>query len=1564
MSNTPVLLSSTDSCAMPDQGVVSDRSGGPQGLIDCSREGTAEVSAAGLGPSTGTVHTGPSLRCVSANVQKSALNHGLLLENNRDSDIIFVQEPYRGFIKIVSSTSSPDGEDYCHTTAHRSFICLGYSEKTRVLIYVNVRWRSASPQLRTALVRHDDVACVTLRVAGEEMLFVNVYNDSRTFSAVTHLLGCAELLPKVTVMAGDFNLRDPMWDAGERGPGAASRHLSQREQLIELATEQLGLALANDPDGPPTWLPNNLNVRDGVIDLVWVNPDVGTVSGIQVDDLGRVRSDHAVLRWEVPLQVAAKAVPNVKRGSEEGEAYVRQCRAVLNALPLEFSSREHVEGVGQWVSGRWKSAWDQHASLPVASTHSRSWWSRECTTRMKELRNLRLQRKELVAERRRWQSRVVQAGIGFDLAWVREVTRLTQEVAAITAHIDRAGRRLKGAVRRAKRVFFDETIARTQPSRVWDLVDWTRPRKATASTGLTDSEGRPIEEPDRLAEAFQEQFTPTNPRLVDMAILEEMPQLEERSFPPITEREVQEALSDTSNFSAPGPDNASWFWLKHIVSDLSGCECGDDAHVAKHSNTVVRVAAYFNACIQFGIHPSIFKQSRTVVIPKLGKPDYSKAKAYRPIVLLNCLGKLLEKVIARRMQFDAQKAGVMHPCQFGGAFQHSTQDAGIQLVHCIQQAWKRGLDSSALLLDVAQFFPSVHHQMMAAILRKQGFHSTLCMYFEDYLVGRQTEFVFNGHQSGPTDFSTGVGQGSALSPVLTGLYLAPVLHLVAPVGEVLEGNATLQFFVDDGLLHVAADPGPTYDRSDGLLYNNLVLRRLVELVVKHLGRLGLGVEVDKLELMHFRRARAAKWSEREPLGPALEARIDGVVRVVVPKAVMRYLGFFLDPKLTFREHVRFYATKASSTVQALRLLGNSARGLSPRDKRRLYISNVLPVLAYGAQLWWHPSWKGRKWVADALQKAQNRAARWITGGFRTTPPGALEMMAGLFPVKHQIDKLMKKACLRTRVLHMGHPTRAHLPAPWRASQSNIKAPMPLGNCPGRDDNSPMVHVNILGCASTEEFDVLHAECRPGERLVDMLADRVVHHLNVVEGERAPPKAEKDRLTAWINTRLNPLIWGIESDRACALVFTDGSQKKLDGPGPRVAAGAAWLVKHNGRVRQGRFGCGRATAYDAEVAALARGLGEAAMWLPESVMELHVFADNQAALTSVLAAGRGPAQMLSVAACATVRRWLAKDPRRCVHLWWCPGHRGVLLNGVVDKEAGLATAEPCSDVSFAYARQCITEQACQAWQADMARPEYRGRNSLLRTDGGFAKCKHTAANWFLRRAGQDTGQFARLVRFVSGHFPHGEFRERFNLEGNRRCLCGKAVVETRDHIWFDCELWIRKHRPPNGGELQGGGRRDALDLRPRTPPGMSAREHALRLWRDAPPDVEEVAEFLLLNPMVATFRWLELGDQASEGAASGGLDSTASLRVKLHTLMRKEAYTRWVRSRPDGTTAEFNLAFARAALESLKSRGPLDEDGQLQVLEECGVAKALAWKCLRDWGRERGLLQLVAPRPPT
>ncbi|KAI0071916.1 hypothetical protein K474DRAFT_1562907, partial [Panus rudis PR-1116 ss-1] len=114
-------------------------------------------------------------------------------------------------------------------------------------------------------------------------------------------------------------------------------------------------------------------------------------------------------------------------------------------------------------------------------------------------------------------------------------------------------------IRRAKRTFFNEIIKSSQDSqRMWGLVDWTKPRRTNATMGLVRADGTSIDSQEELKEAFQNQFTPSNPREVDLTFIQEIPQKPVRDFPSISVRELFEAIRDTSNTSAPGPDHCGW----------------------------------------------------------------------------------------------------------------------------------------------------------------------------------------------------------------------------------------------------------------------------------------------------------------------------------------------------------------------------------------------------------------------------------------------------------------------------------------------------------------------------------------------------------------------------------------------------------------------------------------------------------------------------------------------------------------------------------------------------------------------------------------------------------------------------------------------------------------------------------------------------------------------------------------------------------------------------------------------------------------------------------------------
>src|SRR5215510_11704137 len=88
--------------------------------------------------------------------------------------------------------------------------------------------------------------------------------------------------------------------------------------------------------------------------------------------------------------------------------------------------------------------------------------------------------------------------------------------------------------------------------------------------------------------------------------------------------------------------------------------------------------------------------------------------------------------------------------------------------------------------------------MLMAILHKQGFPDNIIRFFASYLVGRATAYCWGLHSSPLMNADVGVGQGSALSPVLSALYIAPLMELYDLRAARL--GLTLLSYVDDGLI--------------------------------------------------------------------------------------------------------------------------------------------------------------------------------------------------------------------------------------------------------------------------------------------------------------------------------------------------------------------------------------------------------------------------------------------------------------------------------------------------------------------------------------------------------------------------------------------------------------------------------------------------------------------------------------------------------------------------------------------------------------------------------------------
>jgi len=161
-------------------------------------------------------------------------------------------------------------------------------------------------------------------------------------------------------------------------------------------------------------------------------------------------------------------------------------------------------------------------------------------------------------------------------------------------------------------------------------MNWVKKRKIPAIEAIKHNDC-PCLTPESLWNALHSTFNTALHRQVDVEILNELAQKLSQNWGSFSRSEFLSAISKCGDSSSPGPDRLTWHHWKIIVKN--------DACLSN----VINIA---DACINLGHWPRYFKVSTMVVIPKPNKSSYDNPKAFRPIVLLNTLGKLIEKVIA------------------------------------------------------------------------------------------------------------------------------------------------------------------------------------------------------------------------------------------------------------------------------------------------------------------------------------------------------------------------------------------------------------------------------------------------------------------------------------------------------------------------------------------------------------------------------------------------------------------------------------------------------------------------------------------------------------------------------------------------------------------------------------------------------------------------------------------------------------------------------------------------------------------------------------------------------
>ena len=422
----------------------------------------------------------------------------------------------------------------------------------------------------------------------------------------------------------------------------------------------------------------------------------------------------------------------------------------------------------------------------------------------------------------------------------------------------------------------------------------------------------------------------------------------------VTADEVEDILRRVHSGKAVGLDETSYECIKLCRKEVSPF-----------------LAQLFNACLRLGYYPKVFKESKTILLPKPSTPenkrDYSDADNWRPIDLLSCLGKILQSIVAVRMRNFVVDHNLVHVCQMGYVGK-STTTAIDYVVNIIRSAFTHRRVVSMLKLDVKSAYPSVQPSLLMDLLRKKQIPDWMIAFLDSWLADRSTHIRMPWKLSKPYPVNCGIPQGSPLSPLLFLLFASPLLDIIDGLQDtygVAYADDTTILAVSGSakancrLLTTAHEKCDDWARSNGMAFN-----------------------AKKYEVIHFDLRQSADARDDRLSCPT----IPGMPRSALREKV-NMLGVTLDQTLSWKPHVRQLAAKIKGHTATFSILNSSVHGFGMKMARLIYRAMIRPTVNYACGAWFvleGPECISKKNM-QILRVAQSVCLRKIAGAYKSTP---------------------------------------------------------------------------------------------------------------------------------------------------------------------------------------------------------------------------------------------------------------------------------------------------------------------------------------------------------------------------------------------------------------------------------------------------------------------------------------------------------------------------------------------------------------------------------------------------
>ena len=229
--------------------------------------------------------------------------------------------------------------------------------------------------------------------------------------------------------------------------------------------------------------------------------------------------------------------------------------------------------------------------------------------------------------------------------------------------------------------------------------------------------------------------------------------------------------------SAPGPDSIAYSHLETLnEEDLS------------------KLAAVLTKSVEDGEIPEDWLDSHLSPVPKPGK-DQASIKGYRIITMQNTIGKLLEKIVARRLARELEEKELLPPTLGSYRTGKDTWMNAAVLAADVYEGFERKEETIVIALDLEDAYNRVQYDVLMRTLARLDVSPFLVMWIGAALLERKVALRIGRWTSEIETIAPRLPQGSALSPVLFNVYTMGI------TSNQLEGPGRTLSFADDVLVY-------------------------------------------------------------------------------------------------------------------------------------------------------------------------------------------------------------------------------------------------------------------------------------------------------------------------------------------------------------------------------------------------------------------------------------------------------------------------------------------------------------------------------------------------------------------------------------------------------------------------------------------------------------------------------------------------------------------------------------------------------------------------------------------